>query len=131
MLVMTLPWHWLGLNGQWRRVAHFDYSDPAIAWWGPWVVVSLIGGILLVRAHCCSSGTWCGCTEAVQASRAAPDSYACRFTRPARVPASLNGFTLWNVLVLVLMLVAYGWPVAQFAVNPSPGAVIHRVSGAG
>jgi hypothetical protein len=36
---MTLPWHWLGLNGQWRRVAHFDYSDPLIAWWGPWVVV--------------------------------------------------------------------------------------------
>ena len=48
MMVMTLPWHWLGLNGQWRRVAHFDYADPAIAWWGPWVVVSLIGGVLLV-----------------------------------------------------------------------------------
>ena len=48
MLVMTLPWHWLGLNGQWRRVAHFDYADPVIAWWGPWVVVSLIGGMLLV-----------------------------------------------------------------------------------
>src|SRR5215212_5497964 len=50
MLVLTLPWHWLGLNGQWRRVAHFDYADPAIAWWGPWVVVSLIGGVLLMAS---------------------------------------------------------------------------------
>ncbi len=55
----------------------------------------------------------------------------CRFTAVARVPAALNGFALWNVLVLVLMLVAYGWPIAQFAVYPSPGAVIHRVGGAG
>jgi hypothetical protein len=25
------------------------------------------------------------------------------------------------------MLIAYGWPVAQFFVTPSPGAVVHRV----
>ena len=47
MMVMTLPWHWTGLQGQWRRVAAFDYSDPMIASWGPWVIVSLIGGIIL------------------------------------------------------------------------------------
>ena len=62
MMVMTLPWHWLGLNGQWRRVAHFDYSDPLIAWWGPWVAVSLIGGIVLLGARGCPSGTWPACT---------------------------------------------------------------------
>ena len=31
MMVMTLPWHWLGLQGQWRRVANFNYADPIIA----------------------------------------------------------------------------------------------------
>ena len=45
MMVMTLPWHWLGLQGQWRRVANFNYADPIIAGWGPWVVVSFAGGI--------------------------------------------------------------------------------------
>src|SRR5678815_3579103 len=35
MMVMTLPWHWLGLQGQWRRVANFNYADPIIAAWGP------------------------------------------------------------------------------------------------
>ena len=48
MMVMTLPWHWLGLQGQWRRVANFNYADPIIAGWGPWVVVSFAGGIILL-----------------------------------------------------------------------------------
>ncbi|MBO0733974.1 MAG: cbb3-type cytochrome c oxidase subunit I, partial [Methylocapsa sp.] len=50
MMVMSLPWHWLGLHGQWRRVAQFDYSNPIIAGWGPWVVVSLVGGLLLLAS---------------------------------------------------------------------------------
>jgi hypothetical protein len=27
----------------------------------------------------------------------------------------------------VLMLIAYGWPLAQFAIEPSPAAIVHRV----
>ena len=46
---------------------------------------------------------------------------------PHRVPAALNGFGLWNILVLVLMLVAYGYPIAQFVIDPSPSAIVHRV----
>ena len=45
----------------------------------------------------------------------------------ARVPAALNGFGLWNVLVLVLMLLAYGYPIAQFVIDPSPAAMVHRM----
>jgi cytochrome c oxidase subunit 1 len=43
------------------------------------------------------------------------------------VPAALNGFGLWNVLVLALMLLAYGYPIVQFIIAPSPGAMVHRV----
>ena len=50
MMVMTIPWHFLGLAGQWRRVASFDYSDPRIHAWGPWVVVSLAGGAILLAS---------------------------------------------------------------------------------
>jgi len=35
---------------------------------------------------------------------------------PARVPPSLNGFALWNAIVLVLMILAYGYPIGQFFV---------------
>src|SRR6185503_11019969 len=48
MMVMTLPWHWLGLQGQWRRVANFNYADPIIASWGPLVILSLGGGLILL-----------------------------------------------------------------------------------
>ena len=47
-MVMTLPWHWLGLQGQWRRVANFNYADPIIDGWGPLVIVSLAGGLVLM-----------------------------------------------------------------------------------
>jgi cytochrome c oxidase subunit I len=132
MMVMTLPWHWLGLNGQWRRVAHFDYSDPLIAWWGPWVVVSLIGGLVLLA----SALLFVANLARLHGARTldiipAPIRYALALHPPVRVPESLNSFGLWNVLVLILMLAAYGWPIAQFITQPSPGAIIHHVDRAG
>jgi cytochrome c oxidase subunit I len=53
--------------------------------------------------------------------------YALAVHQPQRVPAALNGFGLWNVLVLLLMLLAYGYPIAQFIIEPSPSAIVHRV----
>ena len=130
MLVMTLPWHWLGLQGQWRRVAHFDYTDPLIAWWGPWVVVSLIGGLMLLASALLFVANLVRLHGPAGARLAPiPLRYALALHPPARVPASLNGFALWNALVAFLMLAAYGWPIAQFIVNPSPKAIVHRVGG--
>ena len=43
-----------------------------------------------------------------------PLQYALAVNPPARVPAALNGFALWNSILLVLMLVAYGYPIGQF-----------------
>jgi cytochrome c oxidase subunit 1 len=31
-----------------------------------------------------------------------------------RLPALLNGFSLWNRVILVLMLASFGYPIAQF-----------------
>ena len=53
--------------------------------------------------------------------------YALAVDPPQRVPAALNGFGLWNLLVLVLMLLAYGYPIAQFVIAPSPTAMVHRM----
>jgi cytochrome c oxidase subunit 1 len=132
MMVTTLPWHWLGLNGQWRRVAHFDYSDPAMAWWGPWVVVSFVGGLILLVSALMFVWNLASfhMKPRPEGARAAPRMrYALAVEPPARVPASLNGFALWNVLVLALMAIAYGWPIAQFLVNDTPQAQVQRVDG--
>jgi cytochrome c oxidase subunit I len=126
MMVMTLPWHWLGLQGQWRRVANFNYADPIIAAWGPWVIVSLVGGITLLISAILF--IWNLAALHRSSVSAVPRAlYALAVHPPQRVPAALNGFGLWNVLVLVLMLLAYGFPIAQFVIAPSPGAIVHRV----
>jgi len=124
-MVMTLPWHWLGLQGQWRRVANFNYADPIIAPWGPWVVVSLVGGLtLLISAILFIRNLMALHRSSVRAI--AKPFYALAVYPPRRVPAALNGFGLWNVLVLVLMILAYGLPIAQFVIEPSPAAIVYR-----
>jgi cytochrome c oxidase subunit 1 len=127
MMVMTLPWHWLGLQGQWRRVAAFDYSNPIIHGWGPWVIVSLIGGIILAVSAFLFLFNLAALHRRGLAGAQPGIDYARAVHEPERVPASLNGFGLWNMLVALLMLLAYGWPIAQFFVYPPPQAMVHRL----
>jgi cytochrome c oxidase subunit I len=113
MIIATIPWHITGLMGQPRRVAVFDYSDPFVAPMGPLVIISVIGGVILLvsavllivilaRSHF------------GERRLEAPLRFALAVNPPKTVPASLNGFALWNTIVLVLMLLAYGYPVVQF-----------------
>ena len=113
MLITTIPWHIAGLMGQPRRIAVFDYSLPFVARMAPLVIISVIGGlvlliaailliVVLVRSHF------------GERSLTAPLRYALAVNPPRQVPPSLNGFALWNVIVLVLMIVAYGYPIGQF-----------------
>jgi len=126
MMVMTLPWHYLGLQGQWRRVANFDYTNPIIASWGPWVVVSLIGGIILLASALLFARNLIVLHRSAAVASIRP-LFALAVHPPERVPAALNGFGLWNALVLILMIGAYAYPIAQFFITPSPSAMVHRM----
>jgi cytochrome c oxidase subunit 1 len=130
MMVMSLPWHWLGLQGQWRRVAQFDYSNPIIAAWGPWVVVSFAGGLLLLGSALLFIWNLASFHRRPVAVKV-PYRFAVAAHPLTHVPAALNGFRLWNWLVAFLMLAAYGWPIAQTFVVQAPHAVVHRVDKAG
>jgi len=132
MMVMTLPWHYLGLQGQWRRVATFNYSDPIIAGWGPWVIVSLGGGVILLASALLFIRNLLEFHRAgAVVTTGLQPLYALAVHPPERLPAALNGFALWNVLVLVLMIAAYGYPIAQFFIIDAPSAIVHRVYGGG
>jgi cytochrome c oxidase subunit 1 len=48
MLLTTLPWHVVGVMGQPRRMAYYDYTDPALAPQAIWVSLSAVGGFVLV-----------------------------------------------------------------------------------
>jgi hypothetical protein len=50
MLITTIPWHIAGLMGQPRRVAIFDYSLPFVARMAPLVIISVIGGLVLLTS---------------------------------------------------------------------------------
>ena len=128
MMVMTLPWHYLGLQGQWRRVATFDYTDPRIAGWGPWVDVSLAGGVILLASAVLFIWNLVP-RRGAAAEPAQPYAFALAAHPPSRVPRILNGFTQWNWLVALLMAVAYGFPILQFLDGGAPQAVVHRLTG--
>jgi cytochrome c oxidase subunit 1 len=118
MMIATIPWHITGLMGQPRRVAIFDYSDPFNARMGPLVVISVMGGLILlvsaVLLIVILVRSQLGATQL-----ATPLRYALAVNPPTHVPASLNGFALWNAIVLVLMVAAYGYPIGQFLILKS------------
>ncbi|MFL6578312.1 MAG: cbb3-type cytochrome c oxidase subunit I [Povalibacter sp.] len=116
MLVLTLPWHWVGLLGMPRRMAYYDYRHPALhpqAWT---VSISTLGGALLVLSALLF--VFVLATARKQAS--APAVYT--FSRPVHAsvhtPVALNSFGLWVAMMIALTLVNYAYPIAQLASIP-------------
>src|SRR5882757_9553408 len=133
MMIATIPWHITGLMGQPRRVAIFDYSDPFIARMGPLVIISVIGGLILLVSAVLLIVILVR-SQLGEKRLATPLRYALAVNPPRYVPASLNGFAMWNAILLVLMVVAYGYPIGQFFILKSSVPayeVTRQASGAG
>ena len=113
MLVVTIPWHVTGMMGMPRRVAAFDYSDPFVAPMGPLVIISVIGGFILLVSAILLIAILAS-SQVGERKLSEPLRYALAVNPPRTVPASLNGFALWNCILLVLMVLAYGYPLGQF-----------------
>jgi cytochrome c oxidase subunit I len=110
MLIMTLPWHVAGLLGMPRRMAYFDYSNPAIAPEAWTVTAAVVGGALIV-----ASGVLflLLLIVALRAPRVELRPY--RFSTPVHtlvsVPRALNGFAVWVTLMIALTVANYGIPI--------------------
>src|SRR3954468_11595365 len=48
MLVLSMPWHLVGLLGMPRRMAYYDYSNPVLQPQASTVTMSTVGGLVLV-----------------------------------------------------------------------------------
>jgi cytochrome c oxidase subunit 1 len=112
MIVVTFPWHYVGILSIPRRMAYFDYSDPAIAPQAVSVVITFLGGLLLVvsailfivillRGHLSSR------IELPEFRFSMP------VHQPKTVPIALNSFALWLTLMIALTVVNYGYPIAK------------------
>lgn len=115
MLVVTFPWHYVGILSIPRRMAYFDYSDPAIAPQAVSVTVTFFGGLLLVASavlfiYILARGHF-------SARITLPEfRFSTPVHQPARLPIALNSFSLWLALMVGLTLVNYGYPIAQLLV---------------
>ena len=100
---MTLPWHLVGLMGQPRRMAYYDYTDPALAPQAIWVSISAIGGFVLVFSALLLIlglgllASCAGCWAAVS-----PLTFSLAVHPPRSLPRSLNSFRVWVLLVVAL-----------------------------
>jgi cytochrome c oxidase subunit 1 len=112
MIVLTFPWHVVGVMGMPRRMAYFDYSNPEIAPQAITVTLSTIGGLLLVI-----SGLLFLLVLARGHRSAAISLPEFRFSQPVhavgRVPVALNGYALWLALMIGLSVLNYGYPIGQ------------------
>jgi len=113
MMIVTIPWHITGLMGQPRRIATFDYDISTVAPMGPWVIASVIGGFVLLLSALLLLVILFR-SQMGKRVLAAPMQYALAVNPPKHVPVSLNGFAVWNSIVLALMIAAYGYPIGQF-----------------
>ncbi len=117
MIVLTFPWHYVGILGMPRRMAFFDYTDPAIAREASSVLTSVAGGAILVVSGILFLTIL---IRGQMAPRAEAGAY--RFSvavhQPRVVPIALNSFGLWIGLMVGLTLVNYGFPIARLIALP-------------
>jgi cytochrome c oxidase subunit 1 len=115
MIVTTFPWHYVGILGMPRRMAFYDYADPAIAPQAFSVSMSAIGALILLTS---------GVLFLIVLIRGQMAPYreegAYRFAvavhAPATIPVALNSFGLWLALMIGLTVANYGYPIAQLMV---------------
>jgi cytochrome c oxidase subunit 1 len=114
MMVTTFPWHWVGILGMPRRMAFYDFSDPAISPQAIYVTLSAIGGLILLASgllflFILARG------QRAEVTTADPYTFARPVHEPAVVPAPLNGYALWLSLMVALTITNYGFPILQLA----------------
>jgi len=113
MLILTVPWHLVGVMGQPRRMAYFDFTDPALAPQAIWVSVSAVGGFVVVFSALLLLGVLLASHRGPVAA-VLPLTFSLAVNPPRSVPPSLNGFWMWMLLVAALTAANYGHPLAQF-----------------
>ena len=128
MIITTFPWHYVGILGMPRRMASYDYADPAIAPQAIWVSMSVLGGLILLA----SGGLFLAVLiRGQRAARVNPGTY--RFSvavhPPVTLPLALNSFGLWIALMVGLTLVNYGFPIAQLLALPNTSVPAVYVGG--
>ena len=123
ILVLTLPWHQLGLDGQPRRISSTPYDASLVKMWQPNEVAMIVGGVILLISALMLILVLIKTHGNAQAEPNLELEYAEPLHSILRMPRLMNGFGFWTLLVVVYMIASYGYPIAQFFLMETHGTV--------
>ena len=123
MLVLTLPWHVLGILGQPRRISSTPYDSPLVEQWGPHEAAMVVGGAILLFSALLLVLNLLLSHVSKKMDHVDDDEWAVAVYQPLSVPKPMNGFALWNSIIAVWMVIAYGYPVLQFLILDTHGSL--------
>jgi cytochrome c oxidase subunit 1 len=114
ILALTVPWHIVGMLWMPRRTAYSPYDPQILARWRPYTSAMIVGGAMLVV-----SGVML-LVNLLLTHRSRSDesqremAFAETMEPVVAVPGLLNGFAVWNWLLVVLMAISWAYPIGQF-----------------
>ncbi len=123
MLVLTLPWHQLGMAGQPRRISSNPYDVELVQAWLPAQFAMIAGGALLFASALMLVFVLFKTHGNNQPVDNAEVEYAESLHSTQRMPHLMNSFGFWTALVAVYMVASYGYPVLQFFLMDTYGTV--------
>lgn len=121
MMILTMPWHLVGLYGAPRRMAYYDYTHPALEPQAITVTISTFGGLLLVISAAMFLFIL---ARAKPQAATVPEFVFAKPVHPTRPPAVLNKMGLWVAMMIALTVVNYGYPIVQLALMPDASVPI-------
>lgn len=127
MMILTMPWHLVGLLGAPRRMAYYDYTHPLLAPQAITVTMSTFGGLILVVSA--ALFMYILAASKRQTAPVPAFTFSEAIHPDTKPPAALNGLGLWVAMMLALTVVNYGYPIVQLALTPEASVPIIPIGG--
>lgn len=121
MLLLTLPWHILGLLGQPRRIGSPPYGNELVQTWQPYELVMLIGGTILTVSAILLVLNLLLTHLGTRFESALETGFAETVKPLLKIPPLLNGFGFWVGVIFVYLIASYGYPIVQFFLMETHG----------
>jgi cytochrome c oxidase subunit 1 len=106
-------------------MAYYDFNNPGLAQQAIWVSVSAIGGFVLVFSALLLVIILVASHRRPVAA-IPPLTFALALRPERKLPASLNSFGVWMLLVVALTIANYGYPLMQLALQPGASVPAYR-----
>ncbi|MGB5279300.1 MAG: b(o/a)3-type cytochrome-c oxidase subunit 1 [Gammaproteobacteria bacterium] len=123
MLVLTLPWHQLGIAGQPRRISSTPYDESLVQSWLTSEALMIIGGLILFLSALMLVIVLFKTHGNSLVAENREVEYAESLHPVQRMPHLMNSFGFWVGLIVVYMVASYGYPILQFFLLETHGTV--------